>query len=108
MRAARVADHRDLEERLTHAHLLPDGPVVHVRALDGDVLANRPWLHVERVEVLLRREENLAAWPVGMGTAVEPIVRDRGHALARLRAAAAASRRDEEPGDGCHRRSLSI
>ena len=88
--------------------LLADGPVVDVGALDDDVLADRAGLEAERVEMLLRREQHLAPWWIAVGALLEALARDRQHAPARLRTAASALRRDEEPGDGCHAPRLSI
>jgi SAM-dependent methyltransferase len=78
---ARVADHRDLEERLAGLDALADRPLLHVGALDGQVLADRPGLDADRVEVLARDEQHLALRAVAVGAAL--------HALAgRSRAAA--------------------
>jgi LemA protein len=105
---ARVADHRDLEQRATDAHALPHRPLVDIGALHGDVLADRAGRDVESIEVLLRREQDLAARRVRMGAALEPVRLDRDHALAGLRAAAPTLGRDEETGHSCHAPSVSI
>jgi len=105
---ARVAHHRDLEERLAHLHALSDRPGLYVHPLDGDVLARGAGLDSDRVQMLLRGEQHLAARRIAMGTALEPLALDREHALARFGAAAFASRRDEKSGHGCHPASLSI
>jgi len=105
---AGVAHHRDLEHRLADADPLPDRPVVDVNALDGHVLANHARLHAHRVEVLLRHEEDLAAWRVRVGTPLEPAALDGANALARLRSAAAALGRHEQTDHVCHRRRVSV
>src|SRR5205823_11642835 len=57
---ARVADHRDLEDRLADTDALPDRPALDVGAVDGQVLADRPRFDADGLEVLHRREQHLA------------------------------------------------
>jgi len=45
---ARLADHRDLEDRLAGADALADRPLLDVSALDGQVLADVARLDVDR------------------------------------------------------------
>src|ERR671923_2124396 len=53
-----IADHRDLEHRLVpDTHLLADRPLLHVRALDGQVLADRARLDTHGLQGLPRDEQ---------------------------------------------------
>ena len=98
-----IADHRDLELGLAGAHPLSDLPLLHVRALDRDVLADRAGLDVDRVEMLLRDEQDLALGRVRMRAALEPLPGDRTSALVADRATALARRRSPEADDRRHR-----
>jgi hypothetical protein len=89
-------------------HALAYRPLVDVRTVHRDVLANRPRLDADSVEVHLRDEKDLTAGRIGVGAALQAVTRDRRHQLARLGAAAPATRGDKKTRNGCHARSVSI
>src|SRR4051812_47859732 len=89
---AGIADHRDLELGLAGADALADRPLLDVVALDGDVLADLAGRDVDRFEVLLGDEQNLALRRVAVGAALEALACDCLPPLVRLRAAALAGR----------------
>jgi hypothetical protein len=91
---ARIADHRDLEQRLADVHLLTDRPIVDIGTLDREVLPNLPVVDPERVEVLRRGEEHLALRSrTRVSTALQTVTLERPNAFARVHAAAALRRR---------------
>jgi hypothetical protein len=51
-------------------------PLLHVVALDGQVLADRARVDADRVQVLLRDEQHLALRRVRMCAALEPLAGD--------------------------------
>ena len=101
--AGRVADHRDLEQRLADLHPLADRPRLHVGALDGDVLADRARLDADRRRGAPSRR---AAPRGGAGSRARsprsPGSRSPGRARG-ARNAAPALGRDEETDHVCHR-----
>ena len=88
---ARIANHRDLEERLAHANALADRPLLHVVAFDGQVLPRRAGIDTDRVEVLLGDEEHLALRRVCVGAALEPAAHDRFPSFVRVHRGRAAA-----------------
>src|SRR5215212_10020596 len=87
---ARIADHRDLELGFADAHALADRPLLDIVALDGDVLPDRPRLNVDRVEMLLRDEEDLSLRRVRVRAPLETDSGDRLPPVVPLRASALA------------------
>src|SRR3954451_19163013 len=78
---ARVADHRDLEQRFTHTDLLSERPLLDVVALHGQVLADRAGLDADGVEMLERHEQPLALRRIPVRAAVHSLAGDRAEAL---------------------------
>ena len=76
---ARIAHHRDLDQRASDLHPLTDRPRLDVGPLDGDVLSNRPGLDLELVQVRLRHEEHLAPRRVRVSTSLEAPAFEREH-----------------------------
>src|SRR5919197_644823 len=73
-----IADHRDLEHGLVaDTHALADRPLLHVRALNRQVLPDRTRLDVHRLEVLRRYEQHLALRRVRVRAALDFLPRDR-------------------------------
>jgi len=81
---AGFADHRDLELSLACANALADRPLLDVRALDGDVLADRARLDVDGIEVLLGDEQHLALRWIRVRAALQPSTGDRPAAFVRV------------------------
>src|SRR5438874_9254211 len=105
---ARIADHRDLEDRvLADAHALADQPLLHVHAFDGHVLADRARLDVDRPQVVRRGEQHLASGRVRVRAALEALAGDRAPPLVPDGAAALALGRRPDAGDRGHARSLA-
>src|SRR6266550_7594290 len=104
---ARIADHHDLEHGRTRTHALTDRPLLHVVALDGQVLADRARVDADRVQMLLRDEENLALRRIRVRAALEALASDRQPALVPVRATALASRRGPDTDDSSHGSTLA-
>ena len=97
---AGVADHRDLEQRLSDSEALSDGPVVDVGALDREVLSDPPVVDTEVVQVLGRGEQDLTLGAgARVGAAFESVALDRAYAVAWIHAATVLGRGRPEPYD---------